>query len=317
MYINRDINYLKYLRKKEIVIFGTGVKGKNTFARLKDYRIVAFCDNDEKKQNQLLRQIPIVSFQKLCEMNHDNLMIVICSNYENEIRQQLLGENIYNFISVTQIDFGGGEEYYDEQYFTWQQNMGQFGGKIKARMFQPYINENMDVIEFGCGGGYLLSQINAGKKLGIEINDSARAAAKEIGIDCVKNISDVTDDYADVIFSTSVLEHVENPLEVLRALRSKLKENGKIIFHVPNESCDAEYRKSDINNHLYTWNCLTLGNLFKTAGYFVQSVQTIQEVWPKHYFKIEQEVSPELFEAICEIGGKAYEENRCIIVASK
>ena len=62
---------------------------------------------------------------------------------------------------------------------------------------------------------------------------------------------------------------------------------------------------------------MTLGNLFKTAGYFVQSVQTIQEVWPKHYFKIEQEVSPELFEAICEIGGKAYEENRCIIVASK
>lgn len=317
MYINHDINYLKYLREKEIIIFGTGVKGKSIFAKLKNYKIVAFCDNDEKKQNQLLCQIPVISFQRLCEKNHNNLVIIICSNYEYEIRQQLLEGNIHNFISMNQIDFGGGEEYYNEQYFSWQQDMGKFGGRVKARKFQPYIDENMVVVEFGCGGGYLLNHINAREKLGIEINDTARAAAKEIGINCVKNIGDVKDDYADVIISTSVLEHVENPLTVLRVLRSKLKENGKIIFHVPNESCDVEYKKSDINNHLYTWNCMTLGNLFKAAGYFVQSVQTIQEVWPKHYFEIEQEVSPQLFETICEIGGRAYEENRCIIVASK
>lgn len=113
------------------------------------------------------------------------------------------------------------------------------------------------------------------------------------------------------------MEHTENPFSILRELYGKLKEGGKIVFHVPNESCDTEYTRSEINNHLYTWNCLNIGNLFKAAGYFVYSVQKVQEVWPKNYFEIAQEVSPELFDSICSIGGKAYNENRCIIVAYK
>lgn len=250
-------------------------------------------------------------------MNHEKLVIVICSNYESEIKQQLLERDIYNFISISQIDLGGGEEYYDEQYFAYQQEMGRFGGKIKAAMFRPYIKDDMTVVEFGSGGGYLLNNICAKKKMGIELNDTARAMAKEIGIDSVKNVSDLPDSYAELIISTSVLEHVENPFGVLKELRNKLKEGGKVVFHVPNESCDTEYIRSDVNNHLYTWNCLNLGNLFKAAGYYVCSVEKIQEVWPKHYAEIEKEVSPLLFETICEINGKASNANGCIIVACK
>jgi 2-polyprenyl-3-methyl-5-hydroxy-6-metoxy-1,4-benzoquinol methylase len=163
----------------------------------------------------------------------------------------------------------------------------------------------------------MLDNIIAKEKIGIEINDIARKSAEKLGVKSVKHISDIEDDYADIIISTSVLEHVENPLGVLRELRGKLKENGKIVFHVPNESCNTEYTRSEINNHLYTWNCLTIGNLFKAAGFFVYKVEKIQEVWPNHYFEIEKEVSRELFETICQIGGKAYDENRCIIVAYK
>lgn len=39
------------------------------------------------------------------------------------------------------------------------------------------------------------------------------------------------------------------------------------------ESCETEYYRSELNNHLFTWNCLTLGNLFKAAGFFVLSVK--------------------------------------------
>lgn len=268
-------------------------------------------------KGQILNGIEIISVDKLKKINNEHIFIVLCSNFESKIRQQLYEENIYNFISITQIDFGGGEEYYDEQYFEYQQKMGMFGGKIKVAMFQPYIAKDHVVVEFGSGGGYLLNNLCAKEKVGIEINDTARAAAKELGIHCVKNICDIPDEYADVIISSSVLEHVENPLGVLRELRNKLKENGKIVFYVPNESCNTEYQRSEINNHLYTWNCLTIGNLFKAAGYFIYSVQKVQEMWPKHYFSIEQEISSEFFETICEIGGRAFDENRCLIVAIK
>lgn len=319
MYINSDIDYLKYLKNKSIVIFGFGEEGKRTSARLKGsgYKVIAFCDNDEKKQGQSLCGISVLSFQELQEINHKNIIIVISSRYERDIKQQLLDKDIFNFISVTQIDFGGGEEYYDEQYFSWQQKLGEFGGKINAAMFQPYIKEKMAVVEFGSGGGYLLHNLNAREKIGIEINDSARRAAKRIGIDSVKYIKQIPDNYADIIISTHALEHVESPLGVLRELRTKLKEGGKIVFHVPNGSCDTEYVRSEISNEFYTWNCLLLGNLFKAAGYFVYSVEKFQEVWPKHFFEIEKEVSPQLFDAICAIGGKAFDESRCEIVAYK
>lgn len=318
MYVNNDIDYLKYLKNKNLILFGAGIVGKHLFARLnKQYRLVAFCDNDENKQNQLFCGIPVLSFKKICEINDVDSMIIICSNHEREIRQQLLDANIFNVISMCQIDFGGGEEYYDEQYFSYQQEMGKFGGRIKAKMFQRYINDRMSLVEFGAGGGYLLENLIAREKIGIEINDTARKEAEARGIHCVKYISDIPNDYADIIISTSVLEHVENPFGALQELRNKLKDDGKVVFHVPNESCDTEYRKSEKNNHLYTWNCLTLGNLFKAAGFFVQSVQKVQEVWPKYYSDIEKAVSPQLFEVLCEIGGKAYDENRCIIVAHK
>ena len=319
MYINNDIDYIKYLSKKEVVIFGAGENGKTNFFRLSknNIKIVAFCDNDKEKQNHLIYECKVISFDELLKINHSHLMIVICSNYEGEIKKQLLENDIFNFISVTQIDFGGGQEYYDEQYFSWQKRMGEFGGKIKSNFFKPYIKEYMTVIEFGSGGGYLLKNICAKEKIGIEINDTARLKAKEIGIHSVKNISELKDNYADVIISTSVLEHVENPLGILRELKSKLKDEGKIIFHVPNESCNTEYERSEVNNHLYTWNCLNLGNLFKAAGYFVYSVQNIREVWTKNFFEIDKEISFEFFDALCEIGGAAFDKNSCIIVAYK
>jgi hypothetical protein len=35
------------------------------------------------------------------------------------------------------------------------------------------------------------------------------------------------------------------------------------------------------------------------------------------YLQVSKEVGPNTFEAICEMGGKAYDENRCFIVAYK
>lgn len=321
MYRNNDIDYLKYLRGKKVIIFGAGKGGKRVYNKLsksiEDIKIVAFCDNDVEKQGMPIMGIQVISFEKLREMKEQSILIVIGSSYEKEIKEQLLSHDIYNFIASSQIDFGGGEDYYDEDYFAWQQSMGEFGGKISARMFQPYIKEDSTVVELGSGGGYLLNCIVAKEKIGIEINDTARCFAEKNGIKSVKYVRDIKDNYADIIISTHVLEHVENPLGILRELYSKLKDGGKIVFYVPNESCDMEYTRSEINNHLYTWNCLTLGNLFKAAGYFVHSVWKVQEKWPDNFTKVEREVSPELFEALCNINGRADDENNCMIIAYK
>lgn len=88
-----------------------------------------------------------------------------------------------------------------------------------------------------------------------------------MGIYSVGTSDEIEDKCADIIILTSVWEHVKNPLNELKKLCRILKENGRIVFHVPNESCDTEYQRSEVNNHLYTWNCLNIGNLFKAVGF--------------------------------------------------
>ena len=163
----------------------------------------------------------------------------------------------------------------------------------------------------------MCAKIKAKEVIGIEINPVARAYAIKNGVKCVAATRDLPEDFADLIVSNSVLEHVENPLGELRDLRSRLKDAGKIVFRVPNESCETEYVRSNIDNHLFTWNALNIGNLFKAAGFFVNSVQRIQEQWPKNFYAIRKEVSFELFDSLCDINGKASASNSLLIVASK
>ncbi|MBD5489836.1 MAG: methyltransferase domain-containing protein [Lachnospiraceae bacterium] len=322
MYINNDINYLEYLKNKTVYIFGAADKGKKCVYQLekKDINIAGFIDNNEKLYKERINNYPVISIDAFKPLNNANIMVVICSFHEREIKQQLLNANIFNFISDTQIDFGGGEEYYDAAYFEYYKKIGEFGGRVAARTFAPYVDENMTIVDFGSGGGYVLANLKAKEKVGIEINDIAREVAQQIGIKSVKYISDLPDEYADVIISNGALEHVENPFGIIKELRNKLKENGYIVFCVPNESCETEYCRSEVNNHLYTWNCLNLGNLFKAAGYFVHLVVRTQSRWPRAYSEIAQEVSQELFDELCSLRGHAVEReegNHCIIVAYK
>lgn len=320
MYQNNEIDYLKFLKDKKIYIFGAGIRGQRCCFRLQKagYDVKAFIDNNNKLWNQKKLGIDILSLDQFVE-EKDCFIIISLANAkaERDVKMQLLERDIYRYASESLIDWPGGEDYYDESYFLYQKKLGEFGATWKKRMFQSHILQETILVEFGSGGGYLLRELDAKEKIGIEINDTARQNAREIGIKSVKNISDIPDDYADVIISTSVLEHVEDPLGTIRELRKKLKDGGKVVFHVPNEGGVVDYKRSDVDNHFFSWNCLQIGNLFKAAGYFVHSVQGIYSAWPEHFEEIANEINDEHFDALTKINGIASNTQSCLIVAYK
>ena len=323
MYLNKNPNYMSILKDKELYIFGAGINGRYTAHKFQETGkiwgccVKAFIDNSREKIGSAIDGLKVISLDEFIQENTASKFVVICGRrFEGEIAEQLLCSGVYNFVRESDLDYGAGEEHYDTAYFEWQRPMGEFGAQYKLRMFfQKYITPEMSVLEFGSGGGFLLKELNVREKMGIDINDAAREFARTIGINSVKTISEVSDGWADVIISTSVLEHVENPLGVLRELRPKLKPHGRIIFHVPNESCETEYIPNNIDRHLYTWNCLNLGNLFQAAGYQICSVERVQERWPDEYQKIAGEVSEELFDFLATAWGKATDAYACLIVA--
>ena len=62
--------------------------------------------------------------------------------------------------------------HYDEEYFKYQSEIGRFGGWANLTKFSEYIRPEMKVLDFGCGGGYLLANISCKEKLGIEISQA-------------------------------------------------------------------------------------------------------------------------------------------------
>jgi 2-polyprenyl-3-methyl-5-hydroxy-6-metoxy-1,4-benzoquinol methylase len=193
----------------------------------------------------------------------------------------------------------GGENRYGQEYFDWQKNIGSFGGIANLFKFADYIRPDFSVVDFGCGGGYLLRNIKCKEKMGIEVNAYARQEAKNSGIKAVESIDEVPDNHADVIISNHTLEHVEDPVGILRALRDKLKGDGKIVFVMPHQDIRERYDPDDINKHLYTWNQLTLGNLFSMAGYKVLRVEAFQHQWPPGYLEIYSQYGEEEFHRRC------------------
>jgi len=178
------------------------------------------------------------------------------------------------------------KQYYDKKYLSWQKTVGAFGGQANLIKFSDYISVNDRVIDFGCGGGYLLNNVNCRDKIGIEVNPSARKLAETNGLKAVASYKAIPNNWADVIISNHVLEHTENPLQVIKQLLPKLKKGGKIIFVVPCDTYHYAYNPQDINKHLFSWSPMNLGNLFTAAGYKVIISSPFLHKWPKHYILI-------------------------------
>jgi len=183
-------------------------------------------------------------------------------------------------------------KHYDQNYFAWQKTIGAFGGWANKTKFEKFIKPTDHVIDFGCGGGYLLKNFDCKTRTGIEINTNAHATARQNGVTIYGNMADVPDNSADVIVSNHALEHCEAPLNELRQLYSKLKPGGKIIFVVPCETYRYKFRQGDINQHIYTWSPMCLGNLFQLANFKVITAEPYMHKWPPFY------------QTIAKIGGR-------------
>ena len=197
-------------------------------------------------------------------------------------------------------------KHYDEKYFAWQKIIGKFGGEANKFKFEKNITPNLVVLDFGCGGGYLLKNFACNKKIGIEPNPIARTQALENGLnkvyskteDCVKDFKG----QVDLIISNHALEHTTSPLEEIKLLKDLLKDNGKIHFVVPCENILYSYKpKTDKNYHLYSWSPMALGNLFNEAGFEVIYSKSLYHKWPPYYRKIASLLGPFLFNIICRL----------------
>jgi SAM-dependent methyltransferase len=194
--------------------------------------------------------------------------------------------------------------HYDDKYFAWQAPLGEFGGWANQSKFFEFISPQSRVLDFGCGGGYLLKNMDCGKKVGVEVNPGAIEAARANGLEVFSSVDEVPDGYVDVIVSDNALEHTLHPLQELKSLYKKLERGGKIIFVVPCEAISSSFEPNDINHHLYSWSPMCIGNLFMEAGFSIIESKPYIHKWPPNFETIVKIGGRRLFEVACRIYGR-------------
>lgn len=209
------------------------------------------------------------------------------------------------------------DKYYDDKYFAWQVSVGEFGGWADQKKFLEFISPESIVLDFGCGGGFLLKEIVCGKKLGVEVNPYASELAKKNNIEVFEKLGNIKDNYVDVIISNHALEHCLNPLEQLTEMHKKLKASGIIVLVVPCESIACKFKQGDINQHLYSWSPMCIGNLLTEAGFCIIESKAYFHKWPPKHRMLRKIAGVRIFNFLCQIYGSISRSKSQVRVIAK
>ena len=89
-------------------------------------------------------------------------------------------------------------------------------------------------LDVGCDHGFFLDDVRRyiDRVAGVELSARARAYAQRIGLDVVHDLTAVEGTF-DVISMWHVLEHIEQPIDMLQQLRGRLAEDGLLAIRVP------------------------------------------------------------------------------------
>ena len=221
------------------------------------------------------------------------------------------------------------------------ENSGMFQGKVdisaylkqtstdderRFKQFSEFIT-NKSILDFGCGCAGFLMQAKklASTCCGVEPNKSFQEHYNKIDIQVFPNIDSI-DKIFDIIFMFHVLEHIEDPINLLQKLKSLLNANGRLIVKVPS-SDDALltlYNNNGFSHftywspHLFLYNQKTLADLMKKSGFEIEYIQQFQRYglsnhlhWlsndkpgghAKWYFLDSQEMNSAYATALAKIG---------------
>ena len=194
------------------------------------------------------------------------------------------------------------ESYYDEKYFSWQLQHHNYSAiSIQKDPNGPSLHGKLSadstVLDFGCSAGMVLNALVGKKKVCVELNNHARdyACKHHPQHTCYQYPEQVPSGTIDVVYTQSVLEHCEAPIRELRYLWHALKPGGLIVVGLVNDGRmkNQKWGDPDINNHLYTWNSMLLGNMLRASCFEQINVTTDRNAYPPNYTKIRKNYNNE------------------------
>lgn len=148
-------------------------------------------------------------------------------------------------------------------------------------MYLP-ANPKGHLLELGCGSGQILKRMQqmGWQVEGVDFDSSAVENARSKGLKVhfgTLEAQNYPDNKFDVIFMSHLLEHIHDPLRLLKDGYRILKPGGQLILVTPNnESLGHKFFKEawrglEVPRHLYLFTLKTLQELSRKAGFKVKN----------------------------------------------
>jgi SAM-dependent methyltransferase len=106
---------------------------------------------------------------------------------------------------------------------------------VKGLKFETGSKVDTCVLEFGAGTGSLAeiwrSRYNT-SPICLEIDPSLTVMLRSKGFECIDTFNSV-EQKIDFVYTSNVLEHIENDLEALQSIKKSIKPGGRLAIYVP------------------------------------------------------------------------------------
>ncbi len=141
------------------------------------------------------------------------------------------------------------------------------------------------LLDVGCGEGSLLEQMQllGWKVTGVEPDREAVRIAKDRGLSVVQGTAediDFPEESFDAVTLNHVIEHVHDPIKVLKRCRRLLRKNGRLVIKTPNVNSlghqifGVSWMPLDPPRHLNLFSARSLGRCAKRAGLDLLTLRT-------------------------------------------
>ena len=188
---------------------------------------------------------------------------------------------------TTQLKEQKGKYHRDETYIE-EEDLFKNIFKKRIKIISKFQNSGK-ALEIGCSTGLMLSLLKdkGWDVLGIEISSTAAKVAKDRGIEVMTvpfEKANLNEKF-DLIILNHTLEHLKDPLEVLKKAKSLLKPKGNIYLDFPNfESLGAKILKSNWplllpDEHLWHFSEKAVRLMFKSLDFKTIYIEKSSGIW--------------------------------------
>lgn len=160
-----------------------------------------------------------------------------------------------------------------------------FLSPIKLLARQTKVFPEAKFLDIGCGAGqflYEMKQLGIKNVYGVEPGDFNEKQAKKEGLKIKKSDlinANYPEKFFDIITINQVLEHVNNPTEIVEEIYRILKKGGTLIIGVPNTNSwnynlfKKNWANLDVPRHLFNYSDILLKSYLQKKGFRILKIR--------------------------------------------